>query len=134
MTSSSLNQTGERGLGRTSYRVLVLDMTEDTQNSLPRRIVDRGYDAVQVSCFADIQAALFEEYKPQVIIAPLLSKSTDALDLAEYLQLVEYTGKLVVVTEKLPNAPLVQREIARAAPGLTLEIAELDAGSDLREV
>lgn len=134
MTSSSLNKTGERGLGRIAHRILVLDLAEDTRIALPRRVVDTDYDKVLASTFAELNAPTFSDFDPEIIVAPLLSKHTDALDLAEYLELLEFRGRLVVVAEKLPNPALVERELRRAAPSLKLEIFDLRSGSGLRQV
>ncbi|KGK79811.1 hypothetical protein PM03_03785 [Thalassobacter stenotrophicus] len=135
MTSTTRDQTGSRPLGRTARRLIAVELPDGYRGALPRRILDSSYDQIEHLSFRDLSPELIADRGADTVLAPLLTKTFDAVELAEYLATQAFEGMLIIASEVLPNAKLVQREIARSAPGLNVELFQLNQNAqDLREV
>ena len=134
MTSTTRDQTGSRPLGRDARHLIAVELPDAYRGALPRRILDAAYDHIEHLSFRDLSLEKLQQMGADTVLAPLLTKTFDAIDLAEYLASQSFDGLLIIATEGLPNAKLVQREIARSAPGLNVELFQLDQIRDLRGV
>ena len=135
MTSTTRDQTGSRPLGRNARRLIAVELPDGYRGALPRRILDSSYDQIEHLSFRDLSPELIGDRGVDTVLAPLLTKTFDAVELAEYLATQAFEGMLIIASEVLPNAKLVQREIARSAPGLNVELFQLNQNAqDLREV
>ena len=135
MASTTRDQTGSRPLGRNARRLIAVELPEDYRGALTRRILDSSYDQIEHLSFRDLSPELIADSGADTVLAPLLTKTFDAVELAEYLSTQAFEGLLIVACDVLPNAKLVQREIARSAPGLNVELYQLNQNvQELREV
>ena len=134
MTSTSRETTGSRPMGRIARRLIAVDVPASYREALPRRIVDPAYDTVADIRYSDLSPAEFMRLEPDTIVAPLLTKGFDAVELAEYLATLDFRGLLIVVSDVLPNVSIVKREVSRTAPRLMLELYELHGESGLRGI
>lgn len=134
MTSTSRETTGSRPMGRAARRLVAVDLPNSYREALPRRIVDPSFDHVANISYSDLSPTEFMRFEPDTVVAPLLTKDFDAVELAEYLSKLEFKGLFIIVSDVLPNVSIVKREVSRTAPGLTLELHELNGDNGLRGV
>lgn len=134
MTSTSRETTGSRPMGRIARQLLAVDMPNSYRTALPRRIVDPAFDTVTHMPYSDLSPTAFMRVAPDTVVAPLLTKDFDAVELAEYLATLNFEGLLIIVSDVLPNVSIVKREVSRTAPGLTMELYELHGETGLRGV
>jgi hypothetical protein len=134
MTSTTRETTGSRPMGRVARQLLAVDLPESYRGALPRRIVDPAFDTVTHLRYSELSPTAFKQLEPDTVVAPLLTKDFDAVELAEYLATLQFTGLLIIVSDVLPNVSIVKREVSRTAPGLTMELYELHGETGLRGV
>ena len=135
MTSTTRDQTGSRPMGRNARRLIAVELPDALRGVLPRRILDSSYDQVEHHSFRDLSPEVIADGRADTVLAPLLTKTFDAVELAEYLATQAFDGMLIIASEALPNVKLVQREIARSAPGLNVELFQLNQNTqELRDV
>lgn len=134
MTSTSRETTGSRPMGRKARQLLVVDMPESYRGALPRRILDPAFDTVTNMRYSALSPAAFKQIAPDTVVAPLLTKDFDAVELAEYMATLRFQGLLIIVSDVLPNVSIVKREVSRTAPDLTMELYELHGATGLRGV
>lgn len=59
---------------------------------------------------------------PTLILSPLMDADFDVLDVAEKLTSFGYTGRYRAITEDIPNAELVRREVRAHSPNLDFDL------------
>jgi len=134
MTSTTRDQTGSRPMGRDARRLIAVELPDAYRGALPRRILDATFDHIENLSFRDLSPERLKKQGVDTVVAPLLTRTFDAVELAEYLAAHAFGGLLIIASEVLPNAKLVQREIARSAPGLNVELFQLNQDQGLRGV
>ncbi|KEP71768.1 hypothetical protein DL1_00495 [Thioclava dalianensis] len=67
----------------------------------------------------------FAEFRPDLVLAPLLTARFDILDLAQRLEAIGYTGALRAYCKPLPNARVVLAEVKNNFPKLDFAIFEV---------
>lgn len=63
--------------------------------------------------------------RPEVIVAPLMSRTWDILDLGADLERFGHRGSICVLTEPLPRIDLIGKEIAAKYPTLLVNLIEV---------
>ncbi|WP_323036841.1 hypothetical protein [Pararhodobacter sp.] len=63
---------------------------------------------------------------PDVIIGPLITSDWDIVDLGLELEKLGYRGDLFAMTQRLPRAELVIREVSALCPNLNVRLLEVD--------
>ena len=81
-------------------------------------------DLVVHADLGQIDAALIQRFRPELVVSTLIARNWDILDLAEQLTRAGYAGSVLVVTRPLPRAGLVIGEVEALFPGLSLTFAE----------
>jgi hypothetical protein len=69
-----------------------------------------------------VDAALLARLDPRLVLCPLLGAGFDALQVAERLERLGWTGRLRVLAPALPAPAMVEAELAARAPGLTVDL------------
>lgn len=64
--------------------------------------------------------------QPDVVLCPLMSGRFDAIELAEQLSELGFTGRLRALVTDLPNPQAVSREIRDACPRIDFDILVLE--------
>ncbi|SFR04540.1 hypothetical protein [Poseidonocella sedimentorum] len=75
--------------------------------------------------FEDLTPELVTLNCPAVIFAPLFCSEFDAIELAQRLAELGFTGLFRPVCQPLPKPEMVEREIRAMAPGLDVKLYEL---------
>ena len=77
--------------------------------------------------FADLSTATLALIAPEVILAPLISRDFDALDLLDRLCDLQYQGRVRFHASKLPNLQIVLRELRSVAQpnGMFIELLDV---------
>lgn len=96
-------------------RILALDMHMSHLADLPAGVV-------ALAGFAELDARLLAQVRPDQILMPLLSSGHDAFAVVERLQTIGYTGLITVVALHLPNARMVETELRALGPGKRLAL------------
>lgn len=65
---------------------------------------------------------LLMQMVPDIILSPLITDGFDALEVAHLLASFGYKGRYRAVTEAVPNARMILRELRAAAPGLDVDL------------
>lgn len=72
--------------------------------------------------FGDLNAETLKEYQPDIILSPLVGDDFDAIEIAQVLSELKFEGRYRVVSDTLPNAGIVKREVAEHADGLDFDV------------
>ncbi|WP_138464702.1 hypothetical protein [Poseidonocella sp. HB161398] len=72
--------------------------------------------------FADLDAELLARLAPPLVVAELLSRDHDCIDLAQMMDASGLETRLCLLSSGLPCPDLVRRELAAAFPRLDLEL------------
>ncbi|MGL4320535.1 MAG: hypothetical protein ACRC6I_12615 [Paracoccaceae bacterium] len=72
--------------------------------------------------FAAITARVLSTVLPELVIMPLFGPGFDAIEALAQLERLGYRGEVLVRTPALPNARIVQRELASAVPSLNVRL------------
>lgn len=74
-----------------------------------------------------IGPAMLRRIAPVAVVAPLMNSRWDITDLAYRLETASFGGKLLALSQPLPRAELVLRELRNAFPGLDIGLHEMAA-------
>lgn len=74
-----------------------------------------------------IGPAMLRRIAPIGVIAPLIGRRWDIMDLALRLESARFRGRLLAVSEPLPRGGLVLRELRSSFPDLDIRLLELPA-------
>lgn len=72
-----------------------------------------------------LDGGVLQTVRPEVIVAPLMSKTWDILDLGADLERFGHRGQVCVLTEPLPHIELISKEIADKFPSLMISLIEV---------
>ncbi|WP_281856513.1 hypothetical protein [Litoreibacter halocynthiae] len=84
--------------------------------------------------FAPVNALdceVLAELKPSTIISGLVSRGSDAFELAGRLADLNYEGQYQVLTTALPRPAMVRAEISSVAPDIDVQLLEIPVQSGL---
>lgn len=73
----------------------------------------------------DIDAELLGTVRPDFIVSALFGDGIDAMEIAETLGKLDYSGAYRAIATQLPNVSSVRSEIRSAAPALDFDILVL---------
>ena len=82
--------------------------------------------------FAPVSALdgeVLAELKPSAIISGLVSRGSDAVELAGQLADLKYEGQYQVLTTALPRPAMVRAEISSVAPDIDVQLLEIPVQS-----
>lgn len=102
-------------------RILAVDI-----GALPAHGFAIAGDLVVHVRLAHLAARLLVDLAPDMVIAPLIARDGDVIDLGDRLAGAGYRGPVIVVSRPLPRAELVLREVGALYPGLALALVETD--------
>lgn len=105
--------------GTSARRILVVGPTDARLTSDPS-----GTDMIVHTQMQYLTRALLDKVRPDSILAPLVTRDWDVLDLAEVLTGQGYCGPLVIQSQPLPRADLVLGELQGLFPGLSVAFVE----------
>lgn len=87
----------------------------------------RGQGASVVAAnFAGLDRALLERVAPDAVAFLLIGPEADAAQVLETLGRLGFEGEAIVFAPRLPNRPMVLRELRGMAKGMTLTVIEPD--------
>lgn len=89
-------------------------------NALPRHVT-----AVPI-LFSALEEKLISSVAPTKVVMPLMTRGFDAAEVIEQLASCGYQGAVWVLSPKLPNRRMVERELRSMVQGIQVEIIELD--------
>lgn len=134
MTSTTRDSTGSRTMERDARRLIAVELPDAYCEALLRYKLDTTYDQIEQLSYQELSPERLLQTREDTVLAPLLTKTFDAIELAEYLATQNFEGLLIITSDALPNVTLVQREIKLAAPGLNIELFQLKPEPKLRGV
>ena len=76
--------------------------------------------------FDEVTADLLHHLNPCVVLAPLIARRFDALDLAKILSEFNFKGMFRVLCPALPTPKMIQKELKTLAPGLDFELLQIE--------
>jgi hypothetical protein len=108
-----------RDLLRRRQRVLILDCPDSAMH-LTGTLSGPVY-----AQWRFLGANMLANVRPDAILAPLISRGWDIVDLGAHLHGLRWTGDVFALTLPLPRAELVLRETRAVCPGLSLHLIAL---------
>ena len=102
------------------YLVVEVPRTVGFINALPVHVT-----AVPIQ-FSALEQKLVNSVSPTKVVMPLMARGFDAADVVEQLSNCGFQGSVWVLSPKLPNRRMVERELRSMATGIQVEIIELD--------
>ncbi|WP_417586214.1 hypothetical protein [Pararhodobacter oceanensis] len=105
----------------TAQRVLVVEAPAVMELLSPKP----GAQSVIVTHKRMLNAAMLDSIRPDAIVGPLISPDWDIVDLAITVSALAYSGNFFVLTQPLPRAELVIREVRAVCPNLTVKLIEV---------
>ena len=76
--------------------------------------------------FSALEQKLVASISPSKVVMPLMTRGFDAAEGIEQLGLCGYQGPVWVLSPKLPNRRMVERELKSMVAGIHVEVIELD--------
>jgi len=101
--------------------VLVIDAPSALRLLTPRP----GIQAVVVTQKRMLCETMIQTVRPDAIIGPLITPHWDIVDLGVELERLGYRGDLFALTQPLPRAELVIREVSAVCPDLNVRLLEV---------
>lgn len=102
------------------YLVIEVPKTVGFVNALPVHVT-----SVPI-LFSALEQKLVSSVAPTKVVVPLMARGFDAADVVEQLAVCGYQGSVWVLSPKLPNRRMVERELKSLASGIQIEVIELD--------
>ena len=81
--------------------------------------------ALHFLSFAEVLAGGLREHQPDVLISPVFGPDFDAMELAQCLADLQWTGPYRALAEDLPRPEVISREVSRAVPGVDFAVIRL---------
>lgn len=78
-----------------------------------------GFQFVDIS---ELNADLLSQGAPDIILSPLLADDFDAVDVAAKLIELNFRGRYRAISDDLPNADIIRREVCNFAPQLDFDL------------
>ena len=107
------------GLRSGDDMILVIGQLRIQDGKAPAVLHRQGY---RFACFAELDAALLEEIRPDMIVSALIGDLFDAVDVAARLLDLQYKGPYRALSPPLPRPALVKAEVRSAAPDLDFDL------------
>ena len=114
------------GSGARRLRLLVVEPLR----TLPLALRNLDGLAVEVTRLDGLNAELIGRVRPDMLLAPLLTRRFDILDLAARLEELGFSGALRAYTRPLPNLAAIRAEVCRDWPAMDFDILELPPEPD----
>ncbi len=76
--------------------------------------------------FSALEQKLVSSIAPSKVVMPLMARGFDATEVIERLEACGYQGAVWVLSPKLPNRRMVERELRSMVRGIQVEVIELD--------
>lgn len=102
--------------------VLVIDAPSSLRQLKPQP----GQQSVVVTQKRMLSTDMIRRIRPDAIIGPLITPDWDIVDLGLELERLGYRGDLFAMTQPLPRAELVIREVSALCPALNVRLLEAD--------
>ena len=102
------------------YLVVEVPKTVGFITSLPVHVT-----AIPIQ-FSALEQKLVSSVSPTKVVVPLMARGFDAAEVVEQLATCGFRGSVWVLAPKLPNRRMVERELKSMAPGIQVELIELD--------
>ena len=102
------------------YLVVEVPRTVGFANALPLHVT-----TVPI-LFSALEQKLMSSVAPTKVVVPLMTRSFDAAEVIEQLAECGYQGVVWVLSPKLPNRRMVERELRSMVRGIEVELIELD--------
>lgn len=118
-TYTTLNQAAATLVSEV-YLVIEVPKTFGFFNALPVHVT-----AVPI-LFSTLEQKLVSSIAPTKVVVPLMTRDFDAAEVVEQLAICGYRGSVWVLSPKLPNRRMVERELKSLASGIQIEVIELD--------
>ncbi len=84
-----------------------------------------GTRQIRTMSVEDITAASLAAYPTAVLACPLLGPPADAISVIQALGAAGFAGQLTVISPRLPNPAMVERELRVAARGFRVNLVPL---------
>lgn len=78
-------------------------------------------------CYDELTVATLMASRPAIVISPLVGDGFDAIDVAQRLAAIGFSGGYRAVAEPLPRKDVVLAEVRLAAPGLDVDLLPVSA-------
>ena len=76
--------------------------------------------------FSALDQKLVSSIAPTKVVMPLMARGFDAAEVIEQLAVCGYQGAVWVLSPKLPNRRMVERELKSMVKGIHVEVIELE--------
>lgn len=106
---------------RDARTVLLIDAAQALRQLSPRP----GLQSVVVTQKRMLGVDMIRTVRPDAIIGPLITANWDIVDLGIELEELGYTGDLFALTQPLPRAELVIREVSAVCRYLNVRLLEV---------
>ena len=70
----------------------------------------------------EISSELLNKVQPEIVVSGLTDGLVDAIEIAQSLDDLGFTGAYRAITQSLPNPDAVRREVRAVAPGIDFDI------------
>lgn len=107
----------------TAGRILLLDPTR----SLPELLRNIDGVSLTIARYSALDSNYLADCRPDMVLAPLVAKEFDVLDLTRRLREIGYAGALRAYCHPLPNVQLIRAEVRHIWPELDFDILEVVA-------
>lgn len=101
-------------------RILILSPCENLREIFSEL---QGHDVVS-SLSVNLSAGLLEQVAPDVIVAPVLGRDHDILDVAQSLRDLGFRGTLCGINQPDLHAPLIKADVRARCPHLRFLLIE----------
>ncbi len=75
--------------------------------------------------FLTLGATHFRRINPSIVVSPLMGKRADAMDVAQKLQALGYTGPYHAFAPRVANAGMIAHEVRTASPGIRFDLTQI---------
>ncbi|CUH40466.1 hypothetical protein JSE7799_03198 [Jannaschia seosinensis] len=106
--------------------ILAVGMTPEQAGSVTSRLFGALGAEIVTAPFEDLENVRLSDVI--AVVSPVVSAAFDAVDVAQRLALLGFTGHYVAYAPTLPDRELVRQEVREAAPDLAFEIIETGRG------
>lgn len=111
--------------------VLAVDLSADTILQMPRHVVAPGSAVAQVDLAEIAPDDVVGAHAPDLILAPLMTRGVDAMDLLRLLSDAGFRGRVLILAPPLPDIALIRQELLTQAPDLNLDVMAMDGSPSL---
>jgi len=121
-----MTTTGQTGTPSNNQNTGLILVVGDVQDWLSSGREIPKVDLIEFVKFNEVTADLLHHLNPCVVLAPLIARRFDALDLAKVLCEFSFKGKFRVLCPALPTPKMILKEFKTLAPKLDFELLQID--------